>query len=146
MSSADSILNSSTAIFVKDFYEEYIVKAKNNFKNSLKIARISSFTLGASGILLALILPNIIDLLLLTYSLWAPSIILPVIVGIFTKRTSKSFNNLIFIVMIFSAIATIIFMNTDYKYAMQPSVFGVVFSIIVFFIGKIVIGKKLIIE
>ena len=135
MSSADSILNSSTAIFVKDLYEEYIAKSNPNIKKGLIIARTSSISLGILGILLALILPNVIDLLLLTYNLWAPGIILPVIVGVFSKMKSERLNLLIFITMIIATLSTFVYMNTPYKEIVQPSVFGVLVSCIVFLVG-----------
>jgi len=133
MSSADSVLNSSTAIFVKDLYEEYINKSSQDQKKGLFIARISSAGLGILGIILALMLPNIIDLLLLTYTLWAPGIILPVVIGVFTKKKSDRLNRHIFLTMIVSTIATILYMNTTFGEIVQPSVFGVFVSCIVFF-------------
>ncbi len=142
MSSADSILNSSTAIFVKDLYEEYIAKSNPNIKKGLIIARTSSITLGILGILLALILPNVIDLLLLTYNLWAPGIILPVIIGVFTKMKSEKLNLLIFITMITATLSTLIYMITSFKEIIQPSVFGVLVSCIVFFFGFIIMTKN----
>jgi SSS family solute:Na+ symporter len=134
MSSADSILNSSTAIFVKDLYEEYIKKSNEEQNNGLFIARMSSAVLGILGIILALVLPNIIDLLLLTYTLWAPGVILPVVVGVFTKKKSDRLNRHIFLTMIVSTISTIIYMNTTFKETIQPSVFGVFVSCVTFFI------------
>ena len=136
MSSADSILNSSTAIFVKDLYEKYLLKSPKKQKKGLLIARVSSISLGALGILLALLLPNIIDLLLLTYNLWAPGIIVPVIYGVFSKFKSKRLNNLIFYTMLFSTLATIVYMTTGYKETIQPSVFGVSVSLLIFFAGR----------
>ncbi len=141
MSSADSILNSSTAIFVKDLYEEYIPKSNTNTQKGLLIARISSVFIGGLGILLALVLPNVIDLLLLTYNLWAPGIILPVIFGVFSKQHSKTLNNTIFITMLISTFATIVYMNTQYKEIIQPSVFGVVVSCISFLLLKLTLSK-----
>jgi SSS family solute:Na+ symporter len=142
MSSADSILNSSTAIFVKDLYEQYISRSKTNTQKGLFIARVSSVVLGGLGILLALVLPNVIDLLLLTYNLWAPGIILPVVFGVFSKQKSRALNNAIFVTMLVSTIATIAYMNTPFKETVQPSVFGVVVSCITFFILKVVFIKK----
>ncbi|MBC8183054.1 sodium:solute symporter family protein [candidate division KSB1 bacterium] len=142
MSSADSILNSSTAIFVKDLYEEYIAKKNPDIKKGLLIARFSSVSLGILGIALALVLPNVIDLLLLTYNLWAPGIILPVIIGVFSKFRSKQINNLIFITMLISTIATILYMNTPFKETVQPSVFGVFVSCVVFFGGKTIFKAR----
>jgi SSS family solute:Na+ symporter len=142
MSSADSILNSSTAIFVKDLYEQYITKSNTTTNKGLVIARISSVLLGGSGILLALILPNVIDLLLLTYNLWAPGIILPVIFGVFSKHKSKVLNNIIFITMLVSMISTIGYMNTPFKEIIQPSVFGVVVSCVVFLLLRITLNRN----
>ena len=98
--------------------------------------------MGVIGILLALVLPNIIDLLLLTYNLWAPGIILPVIFGVFSKKQSKGINNIIFTTMLVSTIATIAYMNTQYKEIAQPSVFGVAVSCVVFFVLTIVFRKE----
>ena len=142
MSSADSILNSATAIFYKDLYEEYLSRYIQTKQKGLTIVRLSSIALGVIGILLALVLPNIIDLLLLTYNLWAPGIILPVIFGVFSKKQSKGINNIIFTTMLVSTIATIAYMNTQYKEIAQPSVFGVAVSCVVFFVLTIVFRKE----
>lgn len=130
MSSADSILNSATAIFTKDLYEHYLAKGETSTQKGLAIARWSSVGLGVAGVLLALAIPDVIDLLLLTYNLWAPSIILPVIVGVFSRKTSPAQNKAIFVTMVLSMLATIAFMLTPYAEDFQPSVFGVGASII----------------
>lgn len=133
MSSADSILNSSTAIFVKDLYEEYLAKGNPNSRRSLVIARFSSLGLGMLGIFMALVLPNIIDLLLLTYNLWAPGIILPVIVGVFSKKRGKDFNWIIFITMAAASGATLFYMALPYEKTIQPSIIGISVSCLVYF-------------
>jgi SSS family solute:Na+ symporter len=138
MSSADSILNSSTAIFVKDLYEQYI--SKNNGRIShqgLITARISSVAIGGMGIILALALPNVIDLLLLTYNLWAPGIILPVIIGVFSNQKSNILNTIVFITMLTATAATLIYMQTPFREIIQPSVFGVAVSCITFTLLKL---------
>ncbi|MDO9580462.1 MAG: sodium:solute symporter family protein [Bacteroidales bacterium] len=145
MSSADSILNSSTAIIVKDIFEFYF-KKKHTDKNNLKNARIFSVVLGILGILLALVLPNIIDLLLLTYTLWAPGILLPVIVGVFSKHKSVYHNNLIFICMVTSLAGTVILMSLNMEFFRYPAVFGVLISIIVYIAGSLFLKSKKIIR
>jgi SSS family solute:Na+ symporter len=138
MSSADSILNSTTAVFVKDLYEEYIAAPNHDPAKGLRLARIASVSIGMLGILMALVLPNVIDLLLLTYNLWAPGIILPVVFGIFSKRKSAMLNGIIFTTMLVSTAATIIYMTTPFKENVQPSVFGVGVSCVVFFVLKMI--------
>lgn len=136
MSSADSILNSSTAIFVKDCYEPYIAKGRIEPKRGLGLARYSSVVLGGLGIGLALLLPDIIEILLLTYTLWAPGIILPVLVGVFSRWDSQGLNRLIFITMLVSTAFTLVLLIADIDMRIQPCVAGVVVSLIVFFLGR----------
>jgi len=142
MSSADSILNSSTAIFMKDLYEQYIAKGRVDPGRGLRLSRMSSVGLGVLGMLLALALPDIIDLLLLTYNLWAPGIILPVVVGVFVKRRSRRLNSLIFVTMTVSLAATIVFMNAPWSEQIQPSVFGVLVSCAVFLPGFLAMRSR----
>lgn len=142
MSSADSILNSTTAIFVKDLYEEYLAGPNRDEAKGLRLARIASVSIGLLGIIMALVLPNVIDLLLLTYNLWAPGIILPVVFGIFSKRRSAALNNVVFTTMIVSTAATIVYMMTPFKETVQPSVVGVGASCIVFFLLNIIAKSR----
>jgi len=138
MSSADSVLNSSTAIFVKDLFEKYLYKSGKRHPRELLIARSFSFSLGLLGIVMALLLPNIIDLLLLTYNLWAPGIIVPVVYGVFSKHKSKPLNNLIFVTMLVSTLATIGYMATGYQDVVQPSIIGLGVSCLIFFSGRLI--------
>ena len=142
MSSADSILNSSTAIFVKDLYEEYLSEGNPNRRKSLAIARFSSLGLGILGIFLALVLPNVIDLLLLTYNLWAPGIILPVIVGVFSNKKGSNFNLMIYITMVVATGATILYMALPFEKTIQPSIVGICVSCLVYFSFLLVFKGK----
>ena len=142
MSSADSILNSSTAIFTKDVFEFYFKRKNRSVKTGLRNARFFSVILGFSGIILALILPDIINLLLLTYTLWAPGILIPVIAGVFSKRKSRSHNNLIFITIISSLSTTIVLMQLNSYLFRYPAVFGVFVSVIIYLTGSVIINRK----
>ncbi len=137
MSSADSILNSSTAIFVKDFYEHYILRDQSHAANKgLKISRYFSVLIGASGIILALILPDIIDLLLLTYTVWAPGIIVPVLVGIFTKEHSSGINRLVFFTSLIG-IGTTFYLKFFHPFGIsQPAIVGVGASAVFYLIMR----------
>ena len=145
MSSADSILNSSTAIIVKDIFEYYFNRKDTDRKN-LRYARIFSVVIGILGILLALVLPDIIDLLLLTYTLWAPGILLPVIIGVLSKQKSVHHNNLIFISMAASLAGTIILMSLDIEYLRYPAIYGVIISIVVYFAGRLFLGTRKLVQ
>lgn len=154
MSSADSALNSSTAIFVKDLFEHQLGWKDNGDGRMLKIARICTAALGLISIFIAIVWPDIIGLLLFTYHIWAPAVILPVIVGVFLKKKSRALNQQIFLTMLSATALTLLYklmlyLNSDYKISifsertydifnqLDPSVFGVGISIVSFIILKI---------
>jgi len=143
MSSADSILNSTTAIFVKDLYEPYIARSHAGSRRGLAIARWSSVALGALGMLMALVLPNIIDMLLLTYSLWAPGIIVPVLLGVLTRRRSATLGRLVLGTMILSTAATVLYMTTRWADVVQPCVVGVAASLVILGLGLLLTRTRL---
>lgn len=136
MSSADSALNSATAIFVKDLFEHQLGWGKKGDKYLLKLARICTAVLGLIAMLVAILWSDIIGLLLFTYHIWAPAIILPVVVGVVMKSRSIEYAKPIFITMIISILATFIFRSTSWAESFDPAVFGVIVSCIAFFILK----------
>ncbi len=107
MSSADSALNSSTAIFVKDLFEHQLGWEDTRDGRMLRLARICSAGLGLAAIFIAVAWPDIIGLLLLTYHIWAPAVILPVTVGVLVKERSATLNINIFVTMIVATVATL---------------------------------------
>jgi SSS family solute:Na+ symporter len=109
MSSADSALNSATAIFVKDLFEHQLGWADRGDGHMLRLARICSAGLGAAAILVAVLWTDIIDLLLFTYHVWAPAIIVPVCVGVFTRRRSQALTRNILATMLTATAATMIY-------------------------------------
>lgn len=112
MSSADSALNSSTAIFVKDLFEHQLGWKEDLEGRTLKIARICTTALGVLAIIVAVLWSDIIGLLVFTYHLWAPAVILPICVGALTKERSKAMNHAVFGAILTATVATAI-----YKYS-----------------------------
>ena len=106
MSSADSALNSSTAIFVKDLFEHQLGWQDDGKGRLLRLARISSAGLGGAAILVAILWPDIIGLLLFTYHTWAPAVIVPVCVGVFSQRRSRRLTGTILTAMLVATAAT----------------------------------------
>lgn len=132
MSSADSALNSCTAIFVKDVFEDQFKTKFKDDRETLKWARRLTMGVGVVATLVAFFWPDIIGLLLFTYHLWAPGIILPVVYGALTKEKSPALNQAIFLTMILSVGVTLIYRKTDYAATFDPAVFGVIASIVFF--------------
>jgi Na+/proline symporter len=149
MSSADSALNSSTAIFVKDLFEHQLGWEDKGDGKMLRLARICTAGLGVAAILIAVLWSDIIGLLLFTYHVWAPAVILPVALGALYKKRSKRMNRNILITMIAATVAALsyrglltlknsfdlaIFPDSAYSFmsAFDTAIFGVLVSCIVF--------------
>ncbi len=158
MSSADSALNSSTAIFVKDLFEHQL-KWKDSPQHSLlTIARICTFSLGVLAVLIATLWSDIIGLLLFTYHVWAPAVILPVIAGALLKNRSRAFSLHILLTMLIATVAAMIYKGLlglqEKGIAVFPenlytllskidtSVFGVAVSLVVFGVTLLLIKPK----
>jgi Na+/proline symporter len=159
MSSADSALNSSTAIFVKDLFEHQLGWKDKGDGKMLRLARICTAGLGVAAILIAVLWSDIIGLLLFTYHVWAPAIILPVVVGVISKKRSNTLTSNIFITMLAATVLTLIyrlflFLNDKLEWSIfgpntyafmkqfDPAVFGVAVSCITFLILTLLAGLK----
>jgi SSS family solute:Na+ symporter len=80
LSTADSCLMASSGNFVRDIF-----KFKNN-KNTLKASQIMTFIIGALALILALYMPSVLDLMLLSYSFMVSGLLAPVVGFIFFKK------------------------------------------------------------
>ncbi|MFP2769398.1 sodium:solute symporter family protein [Oceanisphaera sp. KMM 10153] len=90
MSTADSYLNSASVIFVKDIYQSFINPDVGE-KKKLWIERLVNLLIGIGAIVFALYATSIIDALLISYSLWAPTILIPFVLGVLLDlKCSKS--------------------------------------------------------
>lgn len=149
MSSADSALNSATAIFVKDLFEHQMGMDERRDAFKLKLARICTAGLGVLAIIIAVLWSDIIDLLLITYHLWAPAIIVPVAFGAMFKLHDRRLNSAVFWSMVISIGMTLLYKATAFVQdqlqialvspevytlitTVDPAVFGVACSILVF--------------
>lgn len=81
MSTADSYLNSTAVVFVKDIYLPFINPELNESRR-LWLERAVNFIVGAAAIIFALYVPTIVDALLYSYALWAPTIIIPLVLAV----------------------------------------------------------------
>lgn len=90
MSTADSYLNSAAVVFVKDIYLRFI-DPKCSEQKKLWMERSVNLVIGIAAIIFALSATNIIDGLLISYALWAPTILIPFIAGVlFDIKCNKS--------------------------------------------------------
>jgi len=130
MSSADSALNSATTIFVKDLLEDELGRTDMPDKRRIAVARQLTILLGAVSTAVAVLWPDIIDLLLFTYHIWAPGIILPVVVGVLSRRRDAAQNRAVFWTMLASVATALAWRATPWAAVADPAVVGVAASIV----------------
>lgn len=103
MSSQDSFLNSASVAFNRDFLS--VVFNKKNSHQKLINYRLVNVLVGLMAVIFAYKVPTIIDAILYVYTLWAPTIVLPLIISILKKNVKPVSG---FLAIIFGAIVTII--------------------------------------
>lgn len=86
MSSQESVLNSSAVAFVRDIVGVFGALSD---QTTLRIAKIATLGIAAVSVYLAQFAPSIIDGLLIIYSIWAPAMLIPLLLGLYLKRTSS---------------------------------------------------------
>lgn len=89
MSSADSFLNSAVICLIRDVAEPIFgTKLTDNPGKELSIARFLSLTIGIISVIIAMNIPNVMDILLFSYQFYAPVIIIPLIMTLLGKSFS----------------------------------------------------------
>lgn len=134
LSTADSCLMASSGNFVRDIF-----KVRKN-KNSLKVSQIMTFVLGSLALVLALYMPSVLDLMLLSYSFMVSGLLAPVVGFIFFKKP-KPLAGLLSMASGAAIFGFFHFSGIDLPYKYDPVVPGVLASLIVlFFVQKF--GKE----
>ncbi len=87
MSTADSLLVAGTSHVTNDIYVKLInPAAENNSRQLLLISRITTFVIGILALFMALTFEAIIGLLLMSYTLYAAGVFIPVVLGLYWRR------------------------------------------------------------
>lgn len=86
MSSQESVLNAGAVSLVRDLVVP--LKGQSSERAQLLLARVATTFLGIVGIVIALRAPSIIRGLLICYTLWAPSVLPPLVWGAFGLPTN----------------------------------------------------------
>ncbi|MDZ7721640.1 MAG: sodium:solute symporter family protein [candidate division KSB1 bacterium] len=84
MSSQDSVINAGSVSIVRDIIG---FRKQPSEKSSLFLGRAGTVLIVVIATVVARYAPSIIDGLLICYSIWAPALLLPLILGLFLKRT-----------------------------------------------------------
>ncbi len=87
MSSADSCLMGPVAIFTNDIYKRYI-KPDSSELHLVRVARYATLILGILAIVMAYLIPNVLDLILYAYTFGSAGIFFPMLGLLFWKKTT----------------------------------------------------------
>ncbi|WP_232665703.1 sodium:solute symporter family protein [Pseudonocardia sp. TRM90224] len=89
MSTASSYLNSIAVVFVKDIYQPFVNPTVSATKR-LWLERGLSLGVGVVATVFALSVPSIVDALLYSYTFWAPTIVIPLLVAVLFGSRAKA--------------------------------------------------------
>ena len=133
MSSADSILSCLSTVIMEDYYRRHINPGARD-RVLLRVAQISTLGFGVSATVFALFFSNIAEILEFAYDFWAPTMVLPFLVGIFWFRKNRIYA--VVVSMLSGLLATAI-----WRFALQspgdlgPALFGFMVAVAAFFIA-----------
>jgi len=111
MSSADSILNSAATAMVEDIIGVIYNSKRLSDKTKLKYARTSNILTAIIAIIVALLIPNLLDILMIFYTIWAPAMLVPIILSVFGYKGNKQ----IFFACALTGICSAIIIRTVFK-------------------------------
>ncbi|MBI2240124.1 MAG: sodium:solute symporter family protein [Magnetospirillum gryphiswaldense] len=84
MSSQEAVLNSATVAFIRDIV---CVLYKPSDRTTLLIAKAGTVLFAAIAVVAAQFAPSVIDGLLILYAIWTPTILVPLVMGLFLRET-----------------------------------------------------------
>lgn len=89
MSTADSLLNSATVSFSRDIFKAFI-KPDLPDRTMLWVERGVNVVIGLGALVFAVTAENIVDALMVSYELWAPTVIFPLLMAVLTRRKAPA--------------------------------------------------------
>ena len=133
MSSQESVLNSGAVAFVKDIVGVFGVQSE---KKALLLGKISTLGIAAVAIYVAQFAPSIIDGLLILYSIWAPTMLIPLIGALYGWRSTSASG---WLSIMLGGGASLAWQLLLHEPAGVPAILiGLVGSIIGFLIGRLI--------
>ncbi|MHC2071108.1 sodium:solute symporter family protein [Bremerella sp. T1] len=84
MSSQDSLLNAAAVSLQNDVLGQLTGNLKNHI-DGIKLVKVITVLIGVTAMSFALVVPGIVEALMVCYTLWAPTIVLPLIIAVLMK-------------------------------------------------------------
>lgn len=136
MSTADSCLMAASGNLLTD-----VLGVKGSDSKVLRISQLLIFVIGALALLLALQLQNVLELMLLSYAFMVSGLFVPVVGGLFWKRSSSI---AAFAAMLLGGITTtaLVIAGRDLPLGLDANVFGISVSLLVFVVFSYLFPRK----
>lgn len=127
MSTADSCLMASSGNIITD------VLKRHNYKKSLKYSQLITLIVGVVALLIAFKMPNVLELMLHSYSFMVSGMLLPVMVALFFRHPSSKGS---LWAMITGGSLTLVLTVTSINlpFELDPIIFGIGFSFLTYFL------------
>lgn len=134
MSTQDSYLNASSVVFVRDIVGYFNPNLTD--RQYLLYSRAATFIIGSMGIVFALQLTGILDGIMINYTLWGPTIVLPLVFAVTLKHKVKPIAGLMGV--LFGLMGVILWEWVLYKpYDIPSLVAGITLNLSAFWIFHI---------
>lgn len=125
MSTADSCLMASSGNIITD------ILRKHEAKNSLRLSQLFTLIIGVTALLLAMKMPNVLELMLHSYSFMVSGMIIPVLAALFTKNPDKT-GSLWSMISGGSVTFLLIVLPLELPMGLDPIIFGITASALVY--------------
>ncbi|ACL68820.1 sodium:solute symporter family protein [Halothermothrix orenii] len=90
MSTADSLLTAGTSHLIKDFWFEVFNRGQDRDKGQiLTISRVTTGVLGLLALIIALLVPTVIDALIYSYTMYTAGVFIPLIGGVLWRGATR---------------------------------------------------------
>lgn len=132
MSTADSCLMASSGNFQTDIF-----RLNTKHPKSILFSQILTFVIGLIAVVIAWQVPNVLELMLLSYAFMVSGLFIPVIAALLIKNV----NSLAAITSMISGGGTtliLIFLGTDLPMGLDANVFGISASLLVFVVVSLI--------
>ncbi|MFT5166569.1 MAG: SSS family solute:Na+ symporter [Saprospiraceae bacterium] len=142
MSTADSCLMAASGNIVTDVLAKILPK-KLSEKANLRYSQIATLIIGILALLLATVMQNVLELMLLSYAFMVSGLLVPVVGALFWKR-STSFAAFWAMLLGGATTTLLVLSDTSLPFGLDANIGGILLSAIVFIVLSLVFPKAII--
>ncbi|MCF8361111.1 MAG: sodium:solute symporter family protein [Prolixibacteraceae bacterium] len=136
MSTSDSCLMASSGNFQTDIF-----KINPNNPKAIKISQLFTFLIGVFAVFIALKIPNVLELMLLSYAFMVSGLFIPVLAALFVKKLNST-AAIASMIIGGGTTLTLIILGTALPYGLDANVFGVSASLLAFIVVSVLANAK----